>query len=320
MTKYFLILFLLFNYSLSSEEKPNTFQVTNLESPVSLDSNENQDSAWYVFTGELTESEIKKQSLALFDKSLWKTVKVPGNIAKEAPEFQGKKNILLAKWIRMPKDNQGNISIRLGVINDRDKFYWNGVKIAETGKWDALEPQSYDRIRLYPIPNQLINYGETNLIMVHIQPYFDYTVGVEQDSTSLGKSSQMMKKFYFEEFTKLLFLVVYLTVGGYFLFLFIRRRRESENLFFALFSIGLVFYNLLRNQIKYEFGIPFLYMKKVEYMILLTLIPFMFHFIRKLFDFKYLLLFKIIDGLQICFFLFFLITSNIEINNWMMNK
>jgi hypothetical protein len=304
------------NVSIFSEKNRPSLQIQDLTFPVSLDSVKGSPSPWLLTSGNLSEKTIQEINAETFSGYTWKEVKVPGNVIREAPEFFGKKTVLLARWIELPEKDSGNLSLRLGVINDRDRVFFNGVKIGETGDWDAKDPQAYDKIRIYPLPNQIVQYGRANLLLIQVKPYFDYITGVEQDSMWIGHSHQILKKYYLDEYTKLLFLMIYLTVGAYFLFLFIRRQRESENLIFALFSFGLVGYNLLRNQIKYEFGIPFIVMKRVEYSILLMLIPLMFHFIRKLFGFDYLKFFKILDAFQLCVIFFFLFSRNIEQYNF----
>ncbi|WP_411822563.1 SpoIIE family protein phosphatase [Leptospira sp. 'Mane'] len=312
----FLLIFLLTLPELSAETTV-PLQIENLDSPVSLDSEASAETPWFAKQGALSGGEINSIHFEDFKRAEWKPVRVPGNILKDVPEMDGKKTVTLLKWIRLPKETKGNLAIRLGVINDRDRVYVNGNFLGGSGLWDSEEPQSYDKLRLYSIPDKFLKYGKENSILIIIQPYFDYTVGVEQDRTEIGLADKLFKDYYREEYTKLLFLMIYLTVGGYFLFLFVRRRRESENFFFGLFSIGLVIYNLLRNQIKYEFGLSFLPMKQVEYTILVALIPFMFHFIRKLFDYEYKLFYKILDIAQLGFIISFLFTSNIEYYNFL---
>ncbi|TGN08398.1 SpoIIE family protein phosphatase [Leptospira ilyithenensis] len=312
----FLFIFLLTLAELTAETAI-PLQIENLDSPVSLDSEPGSESPWLAKEGALSQEEIQGLNFSDFNREDWKPVRVPGNILKDVPKMNQKKTVSLLKWVRLPKDVKGNLAVRLGVINDRDRIYINGNFLGGSGKWDSEEPQSYDKIRLYSIPDKFLNYGKENSILMIIQPYFDYTVGVEQDRTEIGQADKLFKDYYSEEYTKLLFLTIYLTVGGYFLFLFVRRRRESENFFFGLFSIGLVVYNLLRNQIKYEFGLSFLPMKQVEYIILVTLIPLMFHFIRKLFNYEYRLFYKILDAVELGFIVSFLFTSNIEYYNFM---
>ncbi|MDF3818811.1 SpoIIE family protein phosphatase [Leptospira sp. 96542] len=321
MTKRTLLLLVFSFSSLAAEtiwDKTSLLQNVN---SISLDSIETEaETYWYLSDGEMDETEIQSINETNFAKHNWYRARVPGNLIRDAKEFEGKKTVLLAKWIHFPEQSNESYTLRLGVINDRDRTYLNGKKIGETGNWDSADPEAYDKIRIYTIPDGVIKQGKTNLLIIQIKPYFDYTVGVEQDKTEIGKSAYIYSKYYIDEFLKLIFLTVYLSFGSYFLFLFVRRRRETENLFFALFSFALVFYNFLRNQLKYEFGIPFVYMKEVEYMVLLSLIPMMFHFLRTLFKEKYLLVAKIFDSIQFIFFLLFLIFRNVEFFNSLMSK
>lgn len=308
------LIFLVFSFSLLyAQSIPDSATETDAKTLVSLDTNKlDPNSFWYMTELDLSESAIQSMTESEFLKIPWKRIAVPGNIYSNNKDYVGKKNILLAKWIQFSEDPSTQYSIRLGIINDRDKTYLNGYWIGNTGQWDAKEPQAYDKLRIYNIPSNVIRYGKKNLLLLKIQPYFENSGGIEQDETTLGPSDKIFARYYKDEFVKLLFLTIYLTVGGYFLFLYIRRRKDRENLFFALFSFSFVIYNFLRNQLKYEFGFPFLEMKKMEYMVILLLIPFMYHFLRTLFEERYSIWGKILDGLQTGFFLFFLLTSDIE--------
>lgn len=315
-----ILIFLVFSFSLLySESLPNSATVTDPENLVSLDTNKlDPDTFWYMTDVELTDSEIQSLTESNFTKINWKRIVVPGNLISDKNEDGTQKAVILAKWIQFAENLSTQYSLRLGVINDRDKTFLNGKVVGNTGEWASKDPQAYDKLRIYNIPSNIIRYGKPNLLLVKIQPYFSNSGGIEQDETSLGPSDKIFAKFYKDEFIKLIFLTIYITVGGYFLFLFIRRRKDRENLFFALFSFSFVIYNFLRNQLKYEFGVPFLEMKKLEYMVILLLIPFMYHFLRTLFEERYSIVGKIFDGLQFGFFLFFAFTSNIEFFSYLL--
>ncbi|PKA26619.1 stage II sporulation protein E [Leptospira sp. mixed culture ATI2-C-A1] len=309
-----ILIFLVFSFSLlHSQTLPNSTTKPNENDIVSLDTNQNDpDSFWFMIEEDLSEVEIQSITESNFKTKNWKPIAVPGNLYKNKENYAAKKIVTLAKWIQFHKDPSIQLSFRLGVINDRDRTYLNGQLIGQTGEWNATIPQAYDKLRFYNIPSQLIQPGKNNLLLIKIQPYFGNSGGIEQDETLLGPTDKVNARFYKDEFIKLLFLTIYSTVGGYFLFLFIRRRKDRENLFFALFSFSFVIYNFLRNQLKYEFGFSFLEMKKLEYMTILLLIPFMYHFLRTLFEERYHILGKILDGIQLVCFLFFALTQNIE--------
>ncbi|TGK91807.1 stage II sporulation protein E [Leptospira brenneri] len=308
-----ILIFLVFSFSLLHPQTiPNS--TTNQELIVPLDTKKNDpDSLWYMKEIDLTDREIQSITESNFLEKEWKRVSIPGNLYQKKENYAEKKIVTLAKWISFPEDKFTQFSLRLGIINDRDKTYLNGQMIGNTGEWNSEEPQAYDKLRIYQIPATAIRYGKKNLLIIKIQPYFKTSGGIEQDETILGPTDKITSRFYKDEFIKLLFLTIYTTVGGYFLFLFIRRRKDRENLFFALFSFSFVIYNFLRNQLKYEFDFSFLTMKKLEYMVILLLIPLMYHFLRTLFDEKYNILGKVLDSIQLLSFLFFAFSKNIEI-------
>ena len=53
-----------------------------------------------------------------------------------------------------------------GPVDDADETWFNGVKIGETTL--AKHPDSYSRIRNYPIPSSAIRFGEENILMIRV--------------------------------------------------------------------------------------------------------------------------------------------------------
>ncbi|MCE9501206.1 MAG: SpoIIE family protein phosphatase, partial [Leptospira sp.] len=204
------------------------------------------------------------------------------------------------------------ISIRLGAINDSDKTYFNGVLIGETGLWNSNLPQAYDKIRIYNVPEGLLRMGKENVILVKVEKYFPESIGIEQDKTEIGPTSLIDKQFYNAEYFKLVLLMIYFTAGFYFLFLFFRRRKEPEYLYFGTFTLLLVIYQFMRNQIKYESGLELYLLKKIEYSVLFVLNPFLFHFLRKFLKFRVSIFTKIMDGISIASLLFVLFSSDVR--------
>ncbi|MCW7497233.1 SpoIIE family protein phosphatase [Leptospira levettii] len=317
-----LLIVLVFSFSHLDSSPLLDFTIQNHpHSITSLDSNQNDPSSlWYMKENGLEESEIQNLTEENFSKYDWKRIKVPGNLTPPKENEKQKRTVILAKWIEMDVDPNIQYSFRLGIINDRDRTYLNGKLIGKTGEWDSPFPQNYDKLRIYSIPSHLILPKKKNLLLIKIQLYFQNSGGIEQDETLLGPSTNIQNRFYKDEFIKLIFLTIYITVGSYFLFLFIRRRKDRENLFFSLFSFSFVLYNFLRNQLKYELGFSFLEMKKLEYLTILLLIPFMYHFLRTLFEDKYVIFAKILDGFQLLVFSFFLLSNNIEHFNFVLSN
>lgn len=317
-----LLIFLVFSFS-QLESSPTLDFATQIEpsSILTLDSSTSDPKTyWYLLNKDLSEVQIQTLNEENFHTLDWRRIKIPGNLFPSKDNDPKTRTVILAKWIEFNEDPNLQYSFRLGIINDRDRTYLNGQLIGNTGEWDSQLPQNYDKVRIYQIPSLLIRKSGKNLLLIKIQMYFKNSGGIEQDQTLLGPTKQIQSSFLKDEFIKLIFLTVYATVGGYFLFLFIRRRKDRENLFFSLFSYSFVLYNFLRNQLKYELGLPFLEIKRMEYLIILTLIPFMYHFLRTLFKERYVIIGKMLDLIQTCIFCFFVFSPNIEHMNFVLSN
>ncbi len=58
--------------------------------------------------------------------------------------------------------------IRLGMIDDADETFFNGVKIGATGKFPPESQSAWDVQRIYFVPSELIKYDEPNTIAVRV--------------------------------------------------------------------------------------------------------------------------------------------------------
>ena len=77
-------------------------------------------------------------------------------------------------------------------------------------------------------------------------------------------SKAVLRDYYFSILKPILFLICYFTVGAYFIFLFLRRRKDRENFYFGMFAILFVVYQLLRSQWRFEFGYSYYAYKKTN--------------------------------------------------------
>lgn len=304
-----LILILIFPNLLFSEEIQ---KIVSFDSIVSLNSTD-------AYTWEITEEVLDPKQFSLSYLSgedhgiKTNPYKAPG-VYKVSQESI-RKVYIIKKFIAPETWKAAGISVRLGTLTDKDKTYLNGKLIGETGDMNSSEPQAYDKIRIYSIPPGLIRSGKENILVLEVQKYFHPEAGIEQDRTEIGDTRLIQGDYYRAEYIKIALLMIYLTVGGYFLFLFMRRRTDTENLYFGLFTIFLVIYQFLRNQIKYDLGIPFLYMKKTEYIILTALIPIFANFIRSYFKFPRGKFINVLDGIYGVFILFYIVSNNVILYN-----
>ena len=263
------------------------------------------DTKWEFTTEEIDPKNFVNNNLENIN---WQTYKVPSNLNSEI--VQTKNKIWIRRKFVFPENlSNQQLAIRLGIISDRDKTYFNEVLIGSTGIFGSPIPQSYDKLRVYEIPQYLVQ--KENTILIEVERFFPEEIGINQDTTAIGPTLQMQRDKYKEDLFKLVLLSIYATVGFYFLFLFLRRRQEQENLLFALFAFCVVMYQFMRTQIKYELGVDFILMKKVEYFVFTALIPLFTNFIRTYFKFKISKFLTGLNFLSLLVMLFFLVNSDL---------
>ncbi|MEQ8353072.1 MAG: SpoIIE family protein phosphatase [Leptospiraceae bacterium] len=179
---------------------------------------------------------------------------------------------------------EGAFAITLGSIDDRDRTFLNGIPIGSTGDFDATRAQAYDRDRIYSFEGAKLKSG-TNLLLVQVRGYsLNFRWGMYPDETSIGPAETIYSQFYSYNFFTAAFLIAYFTVATYFLFLFLRRQKERENLSFAVFGYLLVIYQFFRTQLKYDVLDDFLLWKRIEYVILFLMVPSFYYFFRTYFE------------------------------------
>jgi len=292
MIKFIIVLFsLLIHDSINAIplQTIESAKITLLDSK--LDNNNNlikDDYSWWVTTNNINPKidglpyMVTKEKLDNPSK-IWVQVKVPAELTGEKIIKDGRNIIWYRRAFILPSTIEISLSIRLGEINDRDRVYLNGVLIGSTGNWQAKEAQAYDKQRIYELPPNVIKPGQVNVILIQVKGYFINEIGIYRDRTSIGPSSALLAVFNEENLFQIGLLMLYLGVGAYFLFLFIRQRSERENVYFGLFVLGLVIYHFLRTQYKYDLNISFSFLKKSQYTDLFTLVPLFYYFMRHYF-------------------------------------
>ena len=215
----------------------------------------------------------------------WSAVAVPGYL-NDLPGYAGeRKEAWYLLRFRLPDTVHQSLALRLGQIDDRDVVYFNGIEIGRSGTWDSTVAEAYDLERLYEIPPPLLKPGQVNTLLIRVQGYSD-DWGITRGTTAIGPLRVLQNEAVNAKYREVLFLIVYATVGGYFLFLFLRRRVERENLFFGLFALSLVGYQFMVSPFRWELGISFMNGKRLEYLLLYAVAPSFYSFIRFYYDFK----------------------------------
>ncbi|MEM7183710.1 MAG: 7TM diverse intracellular signaling domain-containing protein, partial [Spirochaetota bacterium] len=305
---HWILLFLISHSFIKLSAKEAVYKINTLDKEYTLDSK--VAGKW-----SYTQQTISPAKNINQQKITWKQTPIPSNLYKVDKNLSKKPTVWLRKDIVIAKiPQQQHMSIKLGIITDADRVYINGVLIGQHGELQIEEVQGYDKLRIYPIPDGLLQENITNTVLVYIESnVFTNYLGISENTTSIGPSILVKDRIQKQEYLSLCIIAVYFAFGSYFLFLAIRRRKEKENLLFGLFTTFMASYLLLRKQIKYDFSIHLQYLKKIEYLILPLLLPSLYHFIRTYFKRDSNWLFKICDGILCVIFFTYLIINDVSL-------
>ena len=103
-----------------------------------------------------------------YDDSDWDNIRVPARWENEG--FSGYDGYAWYRTSVYLSENLENKSLmlELGYIDDTDEVFINGTKIGQTGSFPPHYSSAYNAHRKYQIPNDVIRYGEENLIAVRV--------------------------------------------------------------------------------------------------------------------------------------------------------
>ncbi|HRG75129.1 MAG TPA: SpoIIE family protein phosphatase [Leptospiraceae bacterium] len=336
MTKFIsnILLFLFFALvSIQVSAKEFDIQVIDVTKEMEdLNTPPKEEHTWWVTSSEINPEVYTKYLLNQFkdkDKQdeTWKPALVPGNPIGEKLISVDSQIIWYLKVFTIHNIPDEDQILYLKRISDRDETYLNGILIGKTGDWDSDKAQAYDKSRLYKIPKETLKVNSPNVLLIRVRKYFRDSVGVWGENVFLGGSKAVLRDYYFSILKPILFLICYFTVGAYFIFLFLRRRKDRENFYFGMFAILFVVYQLLRNQWRFEFGYSYYAYKKTEYAILMLLFPalylfFRYYFVRTENKFiRYFHYFNLIPiTILVSIFGYILFTSDINLWNDFLNQ
>ena len=211
------------------------------------------------------------------DEGAWAEEGLPSNWTRRFPGWTG------ICWYRIhvifPEVIPDRaLGLGLGTISDVDEVYFNGHLIGRTGSFPPGRISAYDRQRVYEIPARLVRPGGDNVIAVRVAGLFEYECGLIKGPFRVDGLQVLQRELLINGFVHVLLTVIYLVVAFYFGLLYIRGADDREYLFFSLFTISSAAYLFLRTQIKYLLTGDFMLLKRIEYLVLFAILPFMMEY------------------------------------------
>lgn len=214
----------------------------------------------------------------------WEQISLPRNIRHIEP------SLVPVFWLRKNFEFSlnsvtKNLSLSLGRIYESDEVYINGKLIGVNGK-SPNDPNpnehAYNRIRLYPIPQEVLVSG-TNVISIRIQSQFRNYAGILSGSLGIGYLQDSLREVYYNNLIDLVYVIVFVFIAVFFLIQYIKLPEMKEYFAFSVFVFVFSFYEFTKNEFRFVFGDWFLTYKFLEYLALFN-IPFVYvYFVQSFF-------------------------------------
>jgi diguanylate cyclase (GGDEF)-like protein len=209
------------------------------------------------------------------DDSGWTLLQVPRSWGR-----QGFAAVHGLAWYRLrlrlapgiPRDGLG---ITLGKIDSAYDAFAGGVRLGGVGSLPPEPRMEYDRHQTYAVPRSAMDENGDLVVALRVWRAPGKAAGAGgpvEGPYYFGRMTDLVRRETASEIPDLVLATVYLMAGLYHLWFFPQRRDLKEYLWFGLVAVLAAGYCVLRTQWKYELGIDFLPLKKLEHAIL-YLIP-----------------------------------------------
>ncbi|MBN2077546.1 MAG: hypothetical protein JW838_01180, partial [Spirochaetes bacterium] len=133
----------------------------------------------------------------------------------------GHPHLLTEFSIELSRMSDRPICLFINTITGPDRIYLDGNLIGSTGTPGDTRRLYYDRTRIYPIPDRLLEAGKTHRLMVFSTRSTDYLFGnIEGTDLRIGHLGTLLGEQYLRETVAIAIVCIYLVVGLYYGLLF----------------------------------------------------------------------------------------------------
>ncbi len=252
--------------SLPSDVVASTYKIDNLDAPIDISG------AWRFRAGD---------DMAWADPdysdSPWPSLMVPRDWRK-----QGYGDYYGFGWYRIKlkfdlsntamRHDRERLGIRLGKIRSAYEIYAGGQLIGGVGSLPPEPEIVYDRKANYAIPSTAID--ENGRVVIAVRVWREELVcecaegGPYEGEFLVGTIDDLMRSSGYKELAALVLGMLYLLIGSYHLYLFARNPGLRQYLWFGLLTLAIGIYAIWTSQWKHFIDLPFLWHKKIEYLVL----------------------------------------------------
>ncbi len=240
-----------------------------------------------VFLKHISEEEYRKlkEDPEEYEIDYWQCAVIPApSTAEHVLSGTGSQRIVTECSFVLEKIPARPLCLYIDTISGPDEAYLDGQLIGATGTAGNPRRLYYDRIRVYPIPERYLESGLPHRITIVSSKSTDYLFGtIEGNSFKIGYLDRELQDLNLRETIAMAIVAIYFTIGLYYGLLFLQRRERREYLFYTFTALSFSLYFFLRTQTKYLLFDDFFLLKRIEYITLFLMLPFMALFMHYFF-------------------------------------
>lgn len=180
------------------------------------------------------------------DDSSWQETKVPGRFGDDPTLANYRGDVWYRCKILLNSQTPENVALFLGIVPEIDEAYFNGVPVGRTGSF-ARNKVDIETPRLYSLPPSLWREGE-NVIAIHVRGN-SRDAGL-QEAAQLVNEQETARRLVMRDIPAIVCSILYMLTSLFFAVFFVFFRNRYEHLFFALFSLFLGLYHLIRTRLR----------------------------------------------------------------------
>ncbi len=228
---------------------------------------------------KLKRGDVPSYAAETLDDSSWETAVLPANTAGRgdaATAFQW-----LRRQVFIPAKDQGAYdAITLGAVHAADEVYFNGRLVGSTGSMTEEWQVDYDKIRVYPLPPDLIHYGGVNTVAVRVRSIYTDIAGIYRGPLAIGNFTYFMVNTHMRDMPLLIVVCIMLFSGIIFiLFSFFKLHQGSDFLLFGIFLLLIAIFGFSATQMRLKLQMSFVLDKQIKFSVLAASLPFFMRFL-----------------------------------------
>ncbi len=180
-----------------------------------------------------------------------------------------------------------DLVLRLGRIGQADAVYLNGRFIGGTGlrpdtAREEMIPDErlyYDKTRFYPLPREILKFGEPNVLAVRVFSKYPISPGLSHEKYYIASAKKIERSQFWDDFKKAFVIVLTVLLGIFYIYWQILfRENDRASIFFAFTAFAMALSTFMQSQIVYSIFKNGLWIKKIEFISIILFVHLLLEF------------------------------------------